>query len=153
MSNTIKSAELANAVYVIKDAVLRSQQRALSTINQELLALYYGIGRFVSVNTRNKNWGSGFIETLSEQIRKELPGLRGFSATNLRNMRTFYEEWKALENNISSVQTDKNVSSANSSVRTDELNQSVSNIGLTNNNEIYLLQRINIPDFPTIADS
>ena len=57
MSNTIKSAELANAVYVIKDAVLRSQQRALSTINQELLALYYGIGRFVSVNTRNKNWG------------------------------------------------------------------------------------------------
>ena len=117
MSNTIKSAELANAVYVIKDAVLRSQQRALSTINQELLALYYGIGRFVSVNTRNKNWGSGFIETLSEQIRKELPGLRGFSATNLRNMRTFYEEWKALENNISSVQTDKNVSSANSSVQ------------------------------------
>ena len=116
MSNTIKSAELANAVHVIKDAVLRSQQRALSTINQELLALYYGIGRFVSVNTRNKNWGSGFIETLSEQIRKELPGLRGFSATNLRNMRTFYEEWKALENNISSVQTDKNVSSANSSV-------------------------------------
>ena len=153
MSNTIKSAELANAVHVIKDAVLRSQQRALSTINQELLALYYGIGRFVSVNTRNKNWGSGFIETLSEQIRKELPGLRGFSATNLRNMRTFYEEWKALENNISSVQTDKNVSSANSSVQTDELNQSVSNIGLTNNNEIYLLQRINIPDFPTIADS
>lgn len=151
MSNTIKSAELANAVHVIKDAVLRSQQRALSTINQELLALYYGIGRFVSVNTRNKNWGSGFIETLSEQIRKELPGLRGFSATNLRNMRTFYEEWKALENNISSVQTDKNVSSANSSVQTDELNQSVSNIGLTNNNEIYLLQRINIPDFPTIA--
>ena len=132
MSNTIKSAELANAVHVIKDAVLRSQQRALYTINQELLALYYGIGRFVSVNTRNKNWGSGFIETLSEQIRKELPGLRGFSATNLRNMRTFYEEWKALENNISSVQTDKNVSFTNSSVRTDELNQSISNTGLTN---------------------
>lgn len=151
MSNTIKSAELANAVHVIKDAVLRSQQRALYTINQELLALYYGIGRFVSVNTRNKNWGSGFIETLSEQIRKELPGLRGFSATNLRNMRTFYEEWKALENNISSVQTDKNVSFTNSSVRTDELNQSISNTGLTNNNEIYLLQRINIPDFPTVA--
>ena len=110
----------------------------MSAINQELLSLYYGIGRFVSVNTRNKNWGSGFIEALSEQIRKELPGLRGFSATNLRNMRTFYEEWKALENNISSVQTD-------------ELNQSISNTGLTNNNEIYLLQRINIPNFPTVA--
>ena len=138
MSNTTKKTELINAVLVIKDAILQSQQRALFTINQELLALYYGIGRFVSMNTRNKNWGKGFIEAISEQLRKELPGLRGFSATNLRNMRTFYEEWKSLENNISSV-------------RTDEFNMSISNTGLTNNNEIYSLQQINIPDFPAIA--
>ena len=138
MSNITKKTELINAVLVIKDAILQSQQRALVTINQELLALYYGIGRFVSMNTRNKNWGKGFIEAISEQLRKELPGLRGFSATNLRNMRTFYEEWKSLENNISSV-------------RTDEFNMSISNTGLTNNNEIYSLQQINIPDFPTIA--
>lgn len=138
MSNTTKKTELINAVLVIKDAILQSQQRALVTINQELLALYYGIGRFVSMNTRNKNWGKGFIEAISEQLRKELPGLRGFSATNLRNMRTFYEEWKSLENNISSV-------------RTDEFNMSISNTGLTNNNEIYSLQQINIPDFPAIA--
>lgn len=138
MSNITKKTELINAVLVIKDAILQSQQRALVTINQELLALYYGIGRFVSMNTRNKNWGKGFIEAISEQLRKELPGLRGFSATNLRNMRTFYEEWKSLENNISSV-------------RTDEFNMSISNTGLTNNNEIYSLQQINIPDFPAIA--
>ena len=138
MSNTTKKTELINAVLVIKDAILQSQQRALFTINQELLALYYGIGRFVSMNTRNKNWGKGFIEAISEQLRKELPGLRGFSATNLRNMRIFYEEWKSLENNISSV-------------RTDEFNMSISNTGLTNNNEIYSLQQINIPDFPAIA--
>ncbi|MBR2883086.1 MAG: hypothetical protein IKB96_12260, partial [Prevotella sp.] len=34
------------------------------------MALYYGIGRFVSMNTRNKNWGKGFIEAVSEQLRK-----------------------------------------------------------------------------------
>ncbi len=88
--------ELHNAVHIIKNAILNSQERALGLINQEQLALYYGIGRFISVNTRNKNWGKGFIEALSEQLRKELPGLRGFSAPSLRKMRTFYEEWKSL---------------------------------------------------------
>lgn len=76
--------ELTNAVQSIKKVILRSQQRALKLINQEQLALYYGIGRFISVNTRNKNWGKGFIEEISEQLRKELPGLRGFSAPSLR---------------------------------------------------------------------
>ena len=97
--NTTKYAELTNAVQAIKGAILQSQQHALATINQEQLALYYGIGRFVSMNTRNKNWGKGFIEAVSEQLRKELPGLRGFSAASLRKMRTFYEEWQMLSDN------------------------------------------------------
>lgn len=70
--------KLANAVQVIKDAILQSQQRALGAVNQEQLALYYGIGRYISANTRTKNWGKGFIEGISEQLRKEQPGLRGF---------------------------------------------------------------------------
>ena len=68
--NTTENAELTNTVQVIKGAILQSQQRALAAINQEQLALYYGIGRFVSMNTRNKNWGKGFIEAVSEQLRK-----------------------------------------------------------------------------------
>lgn len=132
--------ELTNAVKAIKCAILQSQQRALTAINQEQLSLYFGIGRFVSINTRNKNWGKGFIEVISRQIRKELPGLRGFSSTNLKNMRTFYEEWKFLEND-------------NSSVRTDEFgNDSVTTpTGLANENTIYSLQRINMPNFPVVA--
>ena len=98
--------KLANAVQVIKDAILLSQQRALGAVNQEQLALYYGIGRFISANTRTKNWGKGFIEGISEQLRKELPGLRGFSAPSLRKMRTFYEEWRLLSDD-SFVETNK----------------------------------------------
>lgn len=58
--------KLANAVHVIKDAILQSQQRALGAVNQEQLALYYGIGRYISANTRTKNWRKGFIEGISE---------------------------------------------------------------------------------------
>ena len=116
-------SELNNAVQVIKDAILQSQQRALKAINQEQLALYYGIGRYISVNTRKKNWGSGFIASISEQLRKELPGLRGFSAPSMRKMRTFYEEWMMLSDN-SFVETNKiELPEENSFVGTNKLPQ------------------------------
>ena len=41
----------------------------------------------------------GALETISEQLRKELPGLRGFSATSMKNTRMFYENWIILDSN------------------------------------------------------
>ena len=86
------------AVRVIKEAILRSQYRAASSVNKEQLSLYYGIGCYVSKNSREGFWGKGAIEAISRQLQKELPGLRGFSATNIKNMRSFYEEWSLFVN-------------------------------------------------------
>ena len=36
--------------------------------------------------------------TNSQQLQKELSGLRGFLATNIKNMRSFYEEWSPFVN-------------------------------------------------------
>lgn len=85
------------AVDVIKAAILKSQARAAQTITHEQLALYYGIGRYVSQNSRNGFWGKGAIKAISEQLTYELPGLKGFSETMIKRMRTFYEEWQELE--------------------------------------------------------
>ena len=148
MNQEIKTYQ--NAVDIIKTAILQSQARAAKAVNQEQLALYFGIGRYVSANTRKKNWGNGAIESISRQLRAELPGLRGFSATSMRNMRTFYEEWRSLENN-SSVATDEIPS--NSSVTTDEFteintNSAVATAELPSDSEIRQLQLANLPDFP-----
>ena len=97
MSNDIQN--ITSAVNVIKTAILQSQARAAKAVNQEMLALYYGIGRFISANTRNRNWGKGMLAQISERLRSELPGLRGFGERHLKNMRTFYEEWSMLEPN------------------------------------------------------
>lgn len=91
--------EYQNAVDIIKTAILQSQARAAKAVNQEQLALYYGIGRYISDNTRNKNWGTGAIETISKRLRLELPGLRGFGVSSLKNMRIFYEAWQMIEPN------------------------------------------------------
>lgn len=67
-------------------------------VNRQMLALYYGIGKYVSDNTRTGAWGTGAIETISEQLRRELPGLRGFSPASIKKMRIFYEQWSKLIN-------------------------------------------------------
>jgi len=82
------------AVKVIKTAILRSQSRAIKYTNKESLSLYYSIGGYVSSNSREGTWGTGAIEEISARLREELPGLRGYSAANIKFMRQFYEEWQ-----------------------------------------------------------
>ena len=98
METEIEKAANGVAVYkndisVIKSAILESQHKVAKQANSELLSLYYGIGRYVSEKTRAHVWGTNAIEIISSQLQKELPGLRGFSATNLKYMRIFYETW------------------------------------------------------------
>ena len=94
------STQYNDAVKQIKTAILQSQAKALKGVNQEQLALYYGIGRFISQNSRAGFWGKDAIDTISRQLSTEVPGLREFSPRNLRNMRMFYEEWKCLDTNL-----------------------------------------------------
>lgn len=125
------TADYNIAVQTIKDAILRSQYQAAKLVNREMLLLYYRIGRYVSANSRKGFWGTSAIETISERLRKELPGLKGFSETNIKNMRLFYEEWEPIFSKsvvstvISSVATDEIETSlllpAKSSVTTDDL--------------------------------
>ena len=89
--------EYSSAVAAIKTAILQSQYDAAKAANETQLMLYFGIGKYISHNSRKGFWGKGAINAISERLNKELPGLRGFSARNLRNMRTFYEEWALLD--------------------------------------------------------
>ena len=89
--NTILS--ISRAVTTIKTAILQSQARTIRNANSDVLALYYAVGQYISTESRTQKWGSGAIKTISEQLRKELPGLKGFSESNIKNMRQFYETW------------------------------------------------------------
>ncbi|MDR0853350.1 MAG: PDDEXK nuclease domain-containing protein [Clostridiales Family XIII bacterium] len=84
-----------DAVIEIKNAVIQSRYRTSISANVEQLTLYYNVGCFVSENTRTGKWGTDAIESISKQLQGELPGVRGFSATSIRNMRIFFEQWRA----------------------------------------------------------
>ena len=94
------------AAEIIKTAILQSQYEASKDINRIQLGLYFGIGKFLSEKTRNAKWGTNALQFISDKLKSDLPGLRGFSVTNLKNMRIFYNNWKSIDYN-SSVATDE----------------------------------------------
>ncbi len=139
---------LSQAVETIKTAILQGQYEALKGVNRVQLAVYYGIGKYLSHNTRRLPYGSGALKAISEQLRKEMPGLRGFSSTQLNEMRRFYEAWYILDADF--VESEADILPQYSSVMTDisvTKDLSVATDKLYNtDNEINIYTAISIPD-------
>lgn len=95
MTENENTLDCIEAVKKIKAAILQSRYMAARLANAEQLKLYFGIGAYVSANSREHKWGTGAIEAISRRLQIELPGLRGFSARSIKYMRTFYEAWNA----------------------------------------------------------
>lgn len=87
------SGNIIAAVKEIKAAIVKTQARVTANANAELLMLYFSIGQYVSHKTKTEKWGTGVIDTISAQLQKEMPGLRGFSVRSIHKMRHFYEIW------------------------------------------------------------
>lgn len=88
------SLEFNSFVKEIKNRILKSQYEALKKVNKELIGLYLSIGEDI-VNKQSKyGWGKSIVEKLSDELRKEFVGMKGFSQRNLWNMRNFYIEYK-----------------------------------------------------------
>ncbi len=110
--------ELKSAVQTIKQAILQSQSRAVKMISGTQLSLYFGVGLYVSANSRKGTWGTGAIKKISEQLQRELPGLRGFSEESIKKMRVFSEFWTQYLNR-SPLATDLNATTEMSVVECD----------------------------------
>lgn len=147
MNEQNEIVQYRQAVDTIKFAILKSQARAAQSVVHEQLSLYFGIGRYVSQNSRSGYWGTSAIETISEQLKNELPGLKGFSARNIRNMRTFYEEWSQIEENLAVAAAEKeSKTESNLAVRTAKLESADNQV-----DTIVPLQLTGYEDFPLTA--
>lgn len=134
-----------SAVEAIKTAILQGQYQAAKDINRVQLALYFAIGKYISQNTRKKFWGKGALSIISEQLKKELPGLKGFSESNLKNMRKFYENWIILDaNSTDAIVELQNSNSTDASV---ELQKVENKIDINNSITISNVNHFPIEDF------
>jgi predicted nuclease of restriction endonuclease-like (RecB) superfamily len=81
----------------IKDKVRAAQYEALKAVNVHLLNLYWELGKAIS-EKQAIGWGKAIVPTLSKELQKEFPKMRGLSVGNLWLMAQFYTEYSHDEN-------------------------------------------------------
>jgi len=85
--DVINYAEFLND---LKERIRTAQNKAILSINTELISLYWDIGRRIVESQEKSAWGKGVVEQLARDLRREFPDVKGFSARNLWDMRRFY---------------------------------------------------------------
>ncbi|HEX4164601.1 MAG TPA: PDDEXK nuclease domain-containing protein [Bryobacteraceae bacterium] len=77
----------------LKQRIRESQVRASTSVNRELILLYWRIGRDILARQERENWGAKVIDRLAADLKKAFPEMKGFSPRNLKYMRAFAESW------------------------------------------------------------
>ncbi len=89
--------DFTNFVKEIKNKILSSQYEALKSVNKDLIALYWDIGKNIVEKQEKFGWGKSVVKNLSDELQNEFAGMKGFSVQNLWNMRQFYLEYNENE--------------------------------------------------------
>lgn len=77
----------------IEGLIRRARQRAMQSVNIELVGLYWQVGQYISRKLARAEWGDGVVDQLAKHLERTLPGLRGFTRSNLFRMRQFHETY------------------------------------------------------------
>ncbi|HEY9628102.1 MAG TPA: PDDEXK nuclease domain-containing protein [Coleofasciculaceae cyanobacterium] len=77
----------------LKERIRAAQVRAALAVNQELVMLYWQVGRSILEQQEQEGWGTKVIEKLAKDLKKEFPEIKGFSRSNLMYMRAFAEAY------------------------------------------------------------
>ena len=92
----VRDGMLADKEYVewladLKRRFLYSQAKAAVRVNTAMLEYYWSLGRDITQIQAESKWGSGFFNQLSLDLRSEFPNATGFSVTNLKYMKRWYD--------------------------------------------------------------
>lgn len=78
-----KFGEYPHLLAEIKERIRSAQYEALKKVNNELVGLYWDIGRMIVERQDNQGWGKAVVQRIAEDLQREFPGISGFSASNL----------------------------------------------------------------------
>jgi predicted nuclease of restriction endonuclease-like (RecB) superfamily len=75
------------ALHDLKGSVRSARLVAQRRVNAELVRLYWSIGTTLNAHVERHRWGSAVMKRMADDLRREFPDMRGFSARNLCYMR------------------------------------------------------------------
>lgn len=93
MKNII-GKEYVSFLKEIKTRIVTARIQAVRAVNNELIKLYWDIGKSIVERQKQFGWGKSVVEQLSRDLTNEYANFEGFSPDNLWRMRMFYLEYR-----------------------------------------------------------
>ena len=103
LTNIINDDEYFKFLNEIKKDIISTRRKVLSQANNEVILMYYRIGKGL---IKNSKYGNNFIDTLAKDLKIEFPDMHGLSARNLRYMKKFAKEFEydsILQHNVAKL--------------------------------------------------
>ena len=129
LNKLVKMKELVSQEYKIwleslKNKFRSSQIKASIKVNTTLLEFYWDLGEQIVQKQEEYKWGSGFLEKLSRDLSAEFVDVKGFSYTNVKNIRQWFVFWQQLMGELKTTKSQQLVGESG----VDKTKQAVSQI-------------------------
>lgn len=82
--------DYANWLNELRQNYRQCQIRASVKVNSEMLRFYWQLGKGIAQREKQSQWGEGFYEKLSRDLKATLSGAHSFTPRNLRYIKKFY---------------------------------------------------------------
>jgi len=90
-------ADYRELLAALKARIGDARLRASVSVNRELVLLYWEIGSDILARQAAEGWGTGVIERLARDLKRDFSDMTGLSPRNLKYMRAFAEAWPDRE--------------------------------------------------------
>ena len=117
----------AQLLKTVKEQVRTAQARSFSIVNREMVLLYWKVGSIIGNMQLKEGWGKGIIDRLSNDLKNELPQIKGFSSRNLGYMIRFYKEYPILQQPVAKLADPPDAQSQSSVTKIDDLQNHTKN--------------------------
>ncbi|MBR0148639.1 MAG: DUF1016 family protein [Lachnospiraceae bacterium] len=81
----------------IAQIINKARGDAFQRVNEVLILMYNEIGKYLSEQSKTAIYGDAYVDSLSEYIQHEFPGIKGFTRRGLYRMKQFYEAYEGNE--------------------------------------------------------
>ena len=71
--------------------IIKAKENAFRKVNEELIKMYWSIGKKLSENAQKSGYGDKYIDNIAKLIHNIHPELKGFNRRGLYRMKQFYE--------------------------------------------------------------
>jgi predicted nuclease of restriction endonuclease-like (RecB) superfamily len=112
----IAGQEYTHWLAELKETIRNRQLKAALKVNSEMLSLYWDLGKAITEKQVQASWGDKIVTQLSADLISEFPEIKGFSITNIKYIRKWYQFYTSSFGQQTVDQMPKKLFTANISI-------------------------------------